>query len=74
MLAWMLLLTLQGVSPLRVLEKGDQSYVEETRRVAVRTAAEWGLVNRVVPSGDLEASPEFRLHLVRVLTDQVFAA
>ena len=26
------------------------------------------------PSGDLEATPEFRLHLVRVLTEQVFAA
>jgi carbon-monoxide dehydrogenase medium subunit len=26
------------------------------------------------PSGDLEASPEFRLHLVRILTDKVFAA
>ena len=26
------------------------------------------------PSGDLEATPEFRLHLVRVLTDRVFAA
>jgi CO/xanthine dehydrogenase FAD-binding subunit len=26
------------------------------------------------PSGDLEASPEFRLHLVQVLTDRVFAA
>jgi CO/xanthine dehydrogenase FAD-binding subunit len=26
------------------------------------------------PSGDLEASPEFRLHLVRVLTERVFAA
>lgn len=26
------------------------------------------------PSGDLEASPEFRLHLVRVLTDKAFAA
>jgi len=26
------------------------------------------------PSGDLEASPEFRLHLVRVLTEKVFAA
>jgi len=25
------------------------------------------------PSGDLEATPEFRLHLVRVLTDKVFA-
>ena len=41
-LAWMLvLLTLQGVSPLRVLEKGDQSNVDEPRQVAVRTAAEW---------------------------------
>ncbi len=26
------------------------------------------------PSGDLEASPEFRLHLVQVLTDRLFAA
>jgi len=26
------------------------------------------------PSGDLEATPEFRLHLVRVLTDKAFAA
>lgn len=26
------------------------------------------------PSGDLEASPEFRLHLARVLTDRLFAA
>jgi CO/xanthine dehydrogenase FAD-binding subunit len=26
------------------------------------------------PSGDIEASPEFRLHLVRVLTEEVFAA
>ena len=26
------------------------------------------------PSGDLEASPEFRLHLVRTLTDKAFAA
>jgi hypothetical protein len=41
-LAWMLvLLALQGVSPLRVLEKGDQSNVDEPRQVAVRTAAEW---------------------------------
>ena len=41
-LAWMLvLLALQGVSPLRVLEKGDQSNVDEARQVAVRTAAEW---------------------------------
>lgn len=26
------------------------------------------------PSGDLEATPEFRMHLVRVLTDKAFAA
>lgn len=26
------------------------------------------------PSGDLEATPEFRLHLVRILTEKVFAA
>ncbi len=26
------------------------------------------------PSGDLEATPEFRLHLVQVLTDRVFAS
>ena len=41
-LAWMLvLLALQGVSPVRGLEKGDQSDVDEARQVAVRTAAEW---------------------------------
>ena len=26
------------------------------------------------PSGDLEASPEFRLHLVRAMTEKAFAA
>ena len=41
-LAWMaVLLALQGVPPLRGLEKGDQSNVDEARQVAVRTAAEW---------------------------------
>ena len=41
-LAWMLvLLALQGVSPVRGLEKGDQSNVDEARQVAVRTPAEW---------------------------------
>jgi len=41
-LAWMLMvLALQGGSPLRVLEKGDQSNVDEARQVVVRTAAEW---------------------------------
>jgi hypothetical protein len=40
-LAWMLVLVaLQGV-PLRVLEKGDQSNVDDARQVALRTAAEW---------------------------------
>jgi carbon-monoxide dehydrogenase medium subunit len=28
----------------------------------------------LAPSGDLEATPEFRLHLVKVLTDKAFAA
>ena len=41
-LAWMLVLVaLQGVSPLRVLEQGDQSNVDEARQVVLRTAAEW---------------------------------
>jgi len=26
------------------------------------------------PSGDLEATPDFRVHLVRVLTERAFAA
>jgi len=30
--------------------------------------------NGLRPSGDLEATPEFRLHLVRVLTEKAFAA
>jgi carbon-monoxide dehydrogenase medium subunit len=30
--------------------------------------------NGLQPSGDLEATPEFRLHLVRVLTEKAFAA
>jgi CO/xanthine dehydrogenase FAD-binding subunit len=28
----------------------------------------------VEPSGDIEATPEFRLHLVKVLTEKAFAA
>ena len=28
----------------------------------------------LLPSGDLEATPEFRMHLVRVLTERAFAA
>jgi carbon-monoxide dehydrogenase medium subunit len=30
--------------------------------------------NGLQPSGDLEATPEFRLHLVRAITDRLFAA
>jgi carbon-monoxide dehydrogenase medium subunit len=30
--------------------------------------------NGLRPSGDLEATPEFRLHLIRVLTERAFAA
>jgi hypothetical protein len=46
-LAWMLVvLALQGVSPLRVLEKGDQSNVDDARQVAVRTTAEWNTLWR----------------------------
>ena len=46
-LAWMMMvLALQGVSPFRVLEKGDQSNVDDLRRVAVRTAADWDILWR----------------------------
>ena len=40
---WMLIasILLQGDAPLRVLDKGDQSNVDETRQVVARTAAEW---------------------------------
>jgi CO/xanthine dehydrogenase FAD-binding subunit len=31
-------------------------------------------VRGLQPSGDLEATPEFRLHLIRVLTEKAFAA
>jgi len=37
----LLLLALQGVPPLRVLEKGDQSNVDDAQQVAARTTAEW---------------------------------
>jgi hypothetical protein len=46
-LAWMLLaLALQGVPPLRVLEKGDQSNVDDAKQVAARTTAEWNTLWR----------------------------
>jgi hypothetical protein len=37
----LLVLALQGVPPLRVLEKGDQSNVDDAQQVAARTTAEW---------------------------------
>lgn len=46
-LAWMLVvLALQGVSPLRVLDKGDQSHVDDARQVTARTTAEWNTLWR----------------------------
>jgi hypothetical protein len=39
-------LALQEVSPLRVLDKGDQSNVDDGRQVAVRTTAEWNTLWR----------------------------
>lgn len=46
-LAWMLvMLALQGVSPLRVLEKGDQSNMDDARQVTARTTAEWNTLWR----------------------------
>ena len=44
--------------------------VAPTPVLAERSAPARGLT----PSGDLEATPEFRLHLVEVLTEKVFAA
>jgi hypothetical protein len=40
---WMLVaaVLLQAGAPLRVLDKGDQSNVDEARQVVVRTAAAW---------------------------------
>jgi hypothetical protein len=42
----LVLTLLQGVSPLRVLDKGDQSNVDEGRQVIVRTPAEWNALWR----------------------------
>ena len=39
-------LALQGVSPLRVLDKGDQSNVGDAKQVAARTTAEWNTLWR----------------------------
>lgn len=40
---WMLLVMalLQGTVPVRVLDEGPQSHVDDARQVAVRDAAEW---------------------------------
>jgi hypothetical protein len=40
---WMLIVSvlLQGDGPPRVLDKGDQSNVDDTRQVVARTAVEW---------------------------------
>jgi hypothetical protein len=46
-LAWMLVaLALQAVPPLRVLDKGGHSNVDDARRVTVRTPAEWNTLWR----------------------------
>ena len=46
-LAWMLLaLALQGSAPLRVLDKGDQSNVDDAMQVTARTTAEWNTLWR----------------------------
>ena len=42
----LVVLALQGVSPLRLLEKGDQSNVDDARQVTARTTAEWNTLWR----------------------------
>jgi len=39
-------LALQGVSPLRVLDNGDQSNVDDAKQVTARTTAEWNTLWR----------------------------
>ncbi len=46
-LAWMLLaLALQGSTPLRVLEKGDQSNMDDAKQATARTTDEWNTLWR----------------------------
>lgn len=61
--AWLALalsLLLQGVSPVRALDKGDQSNIDEGRQVIVRSPAEWSALwrqhspDRDRPSVDFE--------------------
>ncbi len=40
------MLAIQGVSPLRVLDKGDQSNVDDAKQVTARTTAEWNTLWR----------------------------
>lgn len=42
----LMLALLQGAPPLRVLDKGDQSNVDEGRQVTVRAAVEWNTLWR----------------------------
>jgi PrcB C-terminal len=45
---WMLIVSvlLQGDAPLRVLDKGDQSNVDDARQIVARTAPEWATLWR----------------------------
>jgi hypothetical protein len=64
----LLVLALQGVPPLRVLEKGDQSNVDDAQQVAARTTAEWDtLWRRHSPDRD-----QPRVNLVREMVLGVF--
>jgi hypothetical protein len=46
LVAILVALALQGGSAMRVIEKGDQSNVDEPRQVVARTAAEWAALWR----------------------------
>ena len=64
----LLVLALQGVPPLRVLEKGDQSNVDDAQQVAARTTAEWDtLWRRHSPDRD-----QPRVNLAREMVLGVF--
>lgn len=55
--AWgLVLLAFQAPMPLRTLDRGDQTYVDEVRRVFARTPAEWNaLWRRHAPDRDQPA-------------------
>jgi hypothetical protein len=48
LMLWMVVASvlLQGDAPLRVLDKGDQSNVDNARQAVARTAAEWAVLWR----------------------------